>query len=80
MVGIDFADVKYLVHNDITCLQFILSFNLCLGHIAGAGDVLIEVVGMRGTDVGDVTTCLCEGCGIGGVGVYHALDVGECLI
>ena len=80
VVGIDFTDVQNLVHDDIACLQFILSLYLCLGHVARARDILIEVVGMCGADVGDVLACLCKSRSVGGVGVYHALDVGEGLI
>ena len=80
VVGVDLADVKDLIHNDVACLKLILSFNFRFRHITGAGDVLVEVVGMGGADVGDITTCLCEGGGVGGVGVDHALDVGESLV
>ena len=80
VVGIDFADVQDLVHDDISCLQLILSFHLSLSHVARAGNVLVEIVGMGGANVRNVLASLSEGGGIGGVGVYHALDVGECLI
>ena len=80
VVWVDFADVKNLIHNDITCLQFILSFNLFLRHVARAGDVLVEIVGVGRADVGNVLACLCESGGVGGVGMDHTLNVGESLI
>ena len=39
-----------------------------------------EVVGVGGADVGDIAASLCEGGGVGGVGVYDALDVGKVTI
>ena len=80
MVGVDLADVQDLVHDDVTSLQFVVALDFCLGHVAGAWDILIEVVGVSGADVGDIAACLCEGCGIGGVGVNDTLDVRECFI
>ena len=80
MVRVDLADVENLIHNNVTSLQLILSFNLGFRHVARAWDVLIEVVGMSGTDVGDITASLCESGGIGGVCMDHALDVGKSLV
>ena len=80
VVGIDLADVQDLIHDDVASLQLVLSLDLFLRHIARARDILIEIVGVRGADVGDIAASLSEGSGVGGVGVDHALDVGECLI
>ncbi len=80
MIRIDLTDVEDLVDDDIARLQLVVALYLSLSHVTCAGDVLIEVVGMCGADVGDVATSLCECCGIGGVGVNHALDIGECLV
>ena len=80
VVRVDLADVKYLIYYHITCLQLILSLNLSLSHIARARYVLVEIVSMCGSYVGNVTAGLRKGCCIGGVGVYHALYVGECPV
>ena len=77
VIGVDLADVQNLIHNHVTRLQLILTLYLSLGHIACAGDILVEIIGMSCADVRDVTTCLRKCGGIGGVGVNHALDVGE---
>ena len=65
VVRIDLADVQNLVYDDVACLQFVLTLDLSLGHVARAGDILIEVVGVSGADVGDVLAGLSEGCGVG---------------
>ena len=80
MVRIDLADVQDLVNDDVTRFQLVLTLYLGLGHIAGARNILIEIVGMSGADVGDVLASLSECGGIGRVGMNHALDVGEGLI
>ena len=80
VVGIDFADVEDFVNDDITRFQLILPLYLCFCHVARARNVLVEIVGMSGADVGDILTSLCKCGGIGRVGVYHALNVGECLV
>ena len=80
VIGIDLANVQDLIDDDITRFQLVVPLHLSLSHNAGAGDVLIEVVGVSGTDVGNITTCLSKCCSIGRVGVNHALDVGEGLI
>ena len=77
VVGVDAFET---LDNDIAGLQLIFSFNLGFGHIVGAGDGFVEIVGMCSTDIGDVLTCLCPCGGIGGVGVDNTLDIGECTI
>ena len=77
MVGVDLADVQDLVDNDVARLEFVLSLDLSLGHVAGARNILVEVVGMCRSDVGNVSTSLSKGCGVGRVGVNDSLDVGE---
>ena len=80
VVGIDLADVQDLVNDDIARLQFIVPLHFFLSHVPCTRNVLIEVVGMRGSDVGNITSGLCEGGCVGGVGMYHTLDSGECSI
>ena len=78
VVGVNLADVQYLVNYYVARLQLVLAFHFLAGHVAGAGDVLVEVVGMCGSDVGNVAACLREGCGVGAVGVDDSPDVWEC--
>ena len=61
---------------------FLLVFapDLGLAHAAGAGDVLVEVIGVGGADVGDVEAGLGPGGGVGGMGVHHAADGGKSLV
>jgi len=54
--------------------------HLCLHHTVGARDAVVEVVGMSGTDVGDVLTGLRPCGGIGAVGVDDAAQFGELTI
>ena len=61
-------------------IQGVVPLYLSLGHIAGTRDILVEIVGVSGADVRNIATCLSKSCGIGRVGVNHALNVGECLI
>ena len=75
--GVVGVDTLKTLHDDVACLQLILALYLGLGHVVGAGDILVEVVGMCGADVGDVLAGLCPCGGIGGVGVYDTLYVGE---
>ena len=80
VVGVDLADVQNLIHNHVTGLQFILTLYLSLGHIASAGDILVEIIGVCGSDVRNVTPGLCECGGIGRVGMHHALNIWECPV
>ena len=80
MVWVNLTDIENLVNDDVASLEFVLTLHLCFCHVTGAWDVLIEIVGMCGTDVRNVASGLCKGCSIGGVRVYNALYVGECLI
>ena len=76
--GVDGVDVATLdaVYNHHTGLFLILG-HLTLGHITGAGNGIVEIVGMGGADVGNVLACLCPCRGIGGVGVHNAAQLGE---
>ena len=58
VIGIDLANVQDLIDDDITRFQLVIPLHLCLSHIAGVGNLLIEVVGVRGTHVRNISTCL----------------------
>ena len=79
MDGIDLP-VGETLHDDVTRLQLVVAFHLSLGHVVGAGNGIVEVVGMCGADVGDVASGLCPSGCIGGVGVHDASDFGICSV
>ena len=55
VVGVDLTDIQNLIDDHVTRLQFIVALHLSFRHVPGTGDVLIEVVGMSGADVWNVT-------------------------
>ena len=75
MHRIDVA-VQDAVHHDDTRIILILS-HLVFRHVVGTGNAVVEVVGMCGTDVRDVLTCLGPCSSIGRVGVYDAANLRE---
>ena len=54
--------------------------HLCLHHTVGAGDAVVEVVGMGGADVGDVFSGLRPCGGVGAVSVDNAAQFRELTI
>ena len=77
IVRIDFLEG---FHNHIARFLLIFAENLVLFHIARAGNILVEIIGMGGADVGDILSGLRPGGGIGAMGVHHAADMGESLV
>ena len=65
------------LHYHVARLPLILTSDFSLCHIEGAGDVMMEVVGMGSSYVGNVDASLCPSGGIGGVGVHHAAYLWE---
>ena len=77
VVRIDFLES---FHNHVARFLLIFAKNLSLLHVPRTGNILVEIIGMGGADIGDILSGLCPGGGIGAMGVYHAADVGEGLI
>ena len=80
MVGVYLSDIQYLVDNHIARFQLVLTFNFGLCHIAGARDILVEIVGVSGADVRNIAASLRKSGGVGRVSVHNALDVRKRLI
>ena len=73
--GIDVVATE-TVNDDHACVLLIFG-HLLGGHVVGAGNAVVEIVGMSGSDVGNVLAGLSPSGGIGGVGVNHASDFWE---
>ena len=75
------VDVVALEAVDNHHARVVLVFGHLAGcHVVGAGDGVMEIVGMSGTDVGNVETGLRPRRGVGGVGVYHAAYLGKLTV
>gem|GEM_PF-6710989 len=66
--------------DDVSGLLLVLAEHFVLPHVPGAGDIVMEVVRVGGSDVGDVLPGLCPCGGIGRMGVDYSADVLESLI
>ena len=73
--GIDVVATE-TVYDDHTCVLLIF-VHLLGSHVVCAGNAVVEIVGMSGSDVGNVLAGLSPSGGIGGVGVNHASDFWE---
>ena len=73
--GVDVVAAETL--NDYYASLFLIFGHLSLHHVVGAGNAVMEIVGMSGTYAGDVLACLCPSGGICGVGVYDTTQFWE---
>ena len=78
MDGVDVVATE-TVDDHHTCLLLVLG-HLCLHHTVGAGDAVVEIVGMGSADVGDVLASLRPRSGIGAVGVDDTAQFRELTI
>ena len=70
------AGLHEAIYNHRARVLLILA-HLILGHRGRAGDGAVEVVGVRGADVGDVLAGLSPRRGVGRVGVNNTANLGE---
>ena len=73
--GVDVVATE-TVNDYHTCLLLVLG-HLRLHHTVGAGNAVVEIVGVGGADVGDVLAGLSPSRGIGAVGMNDAAQFGE---
>lgn len=52
--GIHRVHALETLDDDVAGLQLVVAFDLGFGHVGGAGDGVMEIVGVGGSDVGDV--------------------------
>ena len=74
------VDTLETLYNHISCFQLIVALHFFLCHIGSARDILIEIIGMSGTDVRNIFTSLSPSSSISRVGVYYSLNVWKCFI
>ena len=77
--GLD-APLPEGLYDDFAGVLLIVLLQLPLGQVAGAGDGAVEIVGVGGTEAGNVLPGLGPGHGVGAVGVDDAADAGEGLV
>ena len=79
--GVDGIDItrRDAVDDDNTSMVFVIC-HLVGCHIGSTRNIIVEIVGMGSTDIGNVASCLCPSGGIGRVGMDYtilSLDFGK---